>query len=251
MIQNKVSGGSSMRSSSNYKYLIFDVDDTLLDFNSAYTKAQEVIAKRLGIENSDEYKQLDDKCVWRAWRECGSENTETKDVQDNYHIYYFQYIKKHFFYLVQELQMEIDANELVRCYIESISSSKDLMECDTLHVYMELAKSYRLVLATNGIESIQNPRISEFIPFTYKTYISESIGHIKPSKLFFDSVIQDLGCEIKDCLMIGDSMTNDIIGAKEIGMDVCYYNFKQKTSTNRFAVDYEVNRIAELLKILL
>lgn len=240
-----------MRTLSKYKYLIFDVDDTLLDFYSAFKKTQDDIAGRLGIENSDEYKKLDEKCGWKAWKESGLENTEEQDVQENYHEYYYQYIKNHYSYLLQELGIGIDTDGLVNCYIESISSSKELMEPDTLHVYMTLAQRYKLVLATNGIESIQKSRISDFVPFTYKTFISEKVGYIKPSKLYFDSVMRDLGCEIKDCLMIGDSMTNDIMAAKEVGMDVCYYNIKEKTKPEGLEVDYEIHCIAELIEILL
>ena len=113
-----------MKTLRNYKYLIFDVDDTLLDFSCAYTKAQKDIAKKLGIDDFAEYRQLDEKCGWRAWKESGLENTEAKDIQENYHQYYYQYIKMHFFYLAQELKIEINLDELVNCYIESISSSK-------------------------------------------------------------------------------------------------------------------------------
>lgn len=240
-----------MRALRKYNYLIFDVDDTLLNFYSAYLKAQRDIARKLGIEDSEGYRQLDEKCGWRAWKESGLENTGAQDIQENYHVFYYQYIKKHFFYLAQELKLEIDVDELVKCYMESVSSSKELMERDTLRVYTALAKQYKLVLATNGIESIQKARITAFAPFTYKTYISEEIGHIKPSRKYFDFVIQDLGCEVTDCLMIGDSMTNDIIGAKEAGMDVCYYNIKKKIIAQDIVVDYEIHSISELMELLL
>lgn len=240
-----------MRALRDYKYLIFDVDNTLLDFSCAYAKARENIAGKLGIQDSDEYRHLDDQCVWKAWKECGLENTEAQDVQENYHIYYYQYIVKHFFYLSQELGIVIDTDELVHCYLESIASSKVPMEQDTLQVYMELWECYKLVLATNGVGSIQKPRVSAFIPFTYKTYISEKVGYIKPSLKFFTSILQDLGCRAEDCLMIGDSMTNDMIGAKEAGMDVCWYNIKKKTKKEEVAVDYEIHGIAGLREILL
>ena len=239
-----------MKALTNYKYLIFDVDDTLLNFYTAFKKSQEDMAKKLGVEYSDEYKKLDEKCGWRAWEESGLEDTKSPDVQENYHSYYFQYIKKHYMYLAQELGIEIDADELTDCYIESISSSRKLMEPETLGVYKALSKKYKLVLATNGIATIQKPRISDFIPFTYKTYISEEVGHIKPSKEFFDAMMQDLGCEANDCLMIGDSLTNDIIGAKEAGMDVCYYNRKKRSSEGGIHIDYEINSISELSEIL-
>lgn len=83
--------------------------------------------------------------------------------------------------------------------------SIEYMEPDTMQVYRTLAEEY-----------------------TYKTYISETMECIKPSKPFFEYVIQDLKCNPNQCLMIGDSLTNDIEGAKAAGMDVCFYNLSDK-----------------------
>ena len=116
---------------------------------------------------------------------------------------------------------------------------------------MKLSKRYKLVLATNGIERVQKERLSDFLPYTYKLYISEEIGFIKPTEDFYDYVMNDLKCRLEECLMIGDSIPNDMIGAKAIGMDVCYYNAKRKRIPENVLVDYEVNSIHELIQILL
>ena len=142
-------------------------------------------------------------------------------------------------------------DELVKEYINSISSSKVLMESCTLQVYKKLAGHFRLVLATNGMEKIQKERVSVLLPYTYKAYISESIGYIKPSKQFFEYVIQDLQCDPKECFMIGDSLTNDIAGAKAAGMDVCFYNRRKKELPKDLCMDYEINSVQDLEKILL
>lgn len=234
-----------------YKYIIFDVDDTLLDFGSAFHAAQKNIAIKLGIELSKEYMELDEKAGWRAWKESGLDNTESEDVQRNYHIYYYQYLRNHYLYLAQELGLDICDDELVEVYINSISASKVLMESCTLQVYKRLAEHFKLALATNGIEKIQMERVSVFLPYTYKTYISEKIECIKPSRQFFEYVIRDLQCDPKEYLMIGDSITNDILGAKAAGMDVCFYNRKKKDLPKDLLVDYEINSIQELMKVLL
>jgi len=113
------------------------------------------------------------------------------------------------------------------------------------------AAHYKMALATNGIEKIQKERVSAFLPYTYRTYISEALGCIKPSKQFFEYVIQDLECNPSQCLMIGDSLTNDMLGAKAVGMDVCYYNIKKKDKPENVMIDYEINSIQDLVKILL
>ena len=234
-----------------YKYLIFDVDDTLLDFYHAFLTAQRNIAEKLGIELSEEYYETDDKCGWRAWEECRLDKTEEKDVQENYHVYYYQYFRKHFEYLLEAYGKVYDVQELVDCYLKSISSSKVMKEPDTLSVYTKLSQKYKLILATNGIERVQKERLLDFLPYTYKLYISEAIGLIKPTEDFYNYIMNDLKCRIDECLMIGDSITNDVVGAKSIGMDVCYYNVKGKIKPENLSVDYEVNSINDLVQILL
>ena len=51
--------------------------------------------------------------------------------------------------------------------------------------------------------------------------------------------------------MIGDSITNDVMGAKTIGLDVCYYNPPNKVKSENVLVDYEINCIRDLVQILL
>ncbi len=234
-----------------YKYIIFDVDDTLLDYESAYRNAQKTIAMKLGIEYTAEYIALDDACGWKAWRESGLDNTDSADVQAHYHVYYRQYIQKHFQYLLTELDISMDVQELTAWYVDCVSGSKVLMEPDTLRIYAELAERYPLVLATNGVEEIQKSRIVDFLPYTHRVYISEVIGYIKPSAAYFNYLLQDLECVPKDCLMVGDSLTNDILGAKTAGMDVCYYNRKKKAVPDGVAVTYEIQHINELAEILM
>ena len=234
-----------------YKYLIFDVDDTLLDFYPAFLAAQRNIAGILGIELSKEYFETDDQCGWRAWEECRLDKTEEKDVQENYHEYYYKYLRKHYEYLLEAYGKEYDVQELVDCYLKSISSSKVMKEPDTLAAYMKLSQKYKLALATNGIERVQKERLSDFLPYTHGIYVSEEIGFIKPTEDFYSSIMNDLKCGPEECLMIGDSITNDIVGAKAIGMDVCYYNAKGKRKPENVPVDHEIGSINDLVQILM
>lgn len=234
-----------------YKYLIFDVDDTLLNFYVAFKSTQTAIAEKLNIEYSKEYMELDEKCGWKAWKESDLDNTNSLDIQKNYHTYYYRYVKNHYLYLLQELQLSANVDELVDCYLKTVTASKILMEENTLQVYETLSKYYCLALATNGVNPMQTERVSAFLPFTYKTYISENMGCIKPTEDFFLHIIQDLSCKPEECLMVGDSMTNDIRGASAVGMDTCYYNPRRKEIPDDIEVQYEIHEIGELLDILI
>lgn len=234
----------------SYKYIIFDVDDTLLNYGSAFYTAEKAIADYLKVEYSEEYMALSEKLGWKAWKEAGLNDTDSKDVQKNYHTYYYQYLRQHYRDLIEAYHASVCVEELVELYIRSVASSKVFMEECTLQVYKTLSEKYKLVLATNGIDRIQRERIQAFLPYTYKTYISENMNTIKPAKEFFQYIMDDIGCEQKECLMVGDSMSNDMVGALDAGMDVCYYNNRNKRIPEGISVNYEIKGIEELLNIL-
>ncbi|MBR4961192.1 MAG: HAD family hydrolase [Clostridia bacterium] len=233
-----------------YRYLIFDVDDTLLDYGYAYRTAQNRIAERLNMAYTEQYAVLDEKCGWRAWKESGLDNTGQNDIQVNYHRYYYQYHVLHYTYLMEALGKTWDPNLLAEWYMEIVSDIDALMETDTLYVYRKLASRYRLVLATNALERMQRKRLTVFLPYTYKIFISETMGYIKPASEFFVRMLDTLECCPQECLMVGDSWANDILGAKQVGIDVCYYNRIRKTIYDTIVPEYKIQKISELLEIL-
>lgn len=202
----------------SYKYIIFDVDDTLLNYGSAFYTAEKAIADYLKVEYSEGYMALSEKLGWKAWQDAGLNDTDSEDVQKNYHSYYYQYLRQHY-------------RDLIEAYHASVSVEE-------------------LVLATNGIDRIQRERIQAFLPYTYKTYISENMNTIKPAEEFFEYIIDEMECDPEECLMVGDSMSNDMVGALDAGMDVCYYNNRNKRIPEGISVNYEIKGIEELLNIL-
>ena len=141
--------------------------------------------------------------------------------------------------------------KVVECYEGSIVDSSTFQEDCTFEVFTELAKEYKLILATNGMVKIQGKRIEKLKPYVYKQYISEAMGVIKLTKEYYEYILNDLRCTPEECLMIGDSITNDIIGAKGVGMDVCYYNQKHKEMRPDIVCDYVIDSIDKLRNLLL
>ncbi|NBK77060.1 HAD family hydrolase [bacterium D16-76] len=229
-----------------YRYLIFDVDGTLLNFGHAYCRAQKAVAEKLGVSYTPEYVALDEKLSWKGWRESGLEDTGSAYIQAHYHSVYYDYLRRHFTYLLEALGMSRDVEELVACYLESVAESREWMEPDTLEVFRQLAGAHKLVLATNGISQVQRPRVRELLPYTEAVFISEEMGCIKPGEAFFQKMLADLGCGPKDCLMVGDSLSNDIKGAKSVGMPTCWYNPKGKEAGEGDRVDFVIKSIKDL-----
>lgn len=193
------------------------------------------------------FRKLDEESGWQAWMENDLENTQSEDVQRNYHLYYDRYVLGRYRYLLEKTGLSGDAEALAQVYLEAAENIKTPMEADTLAVYRKLAEEYRLIIATNGTHSMQMSRLEAFLPHTYKVFISEDVGAAKPSPAFFAHMLIALGAKAEECLMIGDSMTNDIMGAKNAGMATCYY---RPDGQRRDGADFQISRLGELLEIL-
>ncbi len=230
-----------------YRYLIFDVDGTLLNFSSAYSCAQRAVAKALGIGFSSEFVRVDEKLSWELWDEFGLSRVENETIQENYHSLYDAYLRKHFTSVAQAFGVNADVDMILKAYYAALSSSRELMEPDTLDVYRTLGKQHKMVIATNGMAQVQRSRLLDFLPTTTALFISEESGCIKPSKAFFKHMTDSLGCAPAECLMIGDSLSSDIAGAKSVGMAACWYDCKRKGSSNQRAADYYISKLGELL----
>ena len=231
-----------------YDYLIFDIDDTLLDFYSTFLHTQECSAQLLGIECNVEFRRLDDRCGWKAWRE---EGLDAGGSSADYHNRYTDYIRRHYVYLLDELGVEYDIEKLVSRYVEAFAECAEPTEPCALDVYKTLASKYRLALATNGMTEVQKKRVASILPYTYRLFASENMGVAKPMREYYDSVVSELGCQRERCLMIGDSISNDMMGAKKAGMDVCFYNPKNRPLPEDTECEYVISSLKELTDILL
>lgn len=67
--------------------------------------------------------------------------------------------------------------------------------------------------------------------------------------MFFQAVISGLGCSPHECLMIGDSMLDDMKGAKSAGFRTCWYR-RGKGSDGCEYADHCIDSITELPGLL-
>jgi 2-haloacid dehalogenase len=112
---------------------------------------------------------------------------------------------------------------------------------------------YKMYIITNGIEAVQNARFGGCAIKEYfeKCYISDAIGVAKPKKGFFDAVAADIeGFDKSKALVIGDSLTSDIKGGVEYGIDTCWLNPKGKEAPEGMNITYVIKDIRDILEIL-
>ena len=234
-----------------YKNLIFDADHTLINYTADERDALKRIFKEIGLEFTDE---MLDRCHYLSeftWTETGLYDVANERIQKEYHILYKTHLELLFTRIFSEFPSDfppLKAGEMLLKYLEDGENSLEGAE-QTLQVLKE-QKGYQIYIATNGLTSIQTGRLKRFAPYIDGLFISEEIKRIKPNPLFFEKIFERLRCTAKDCLMIGDSLSSDILGAEGVGMDACWYNPKSKENQSGAKPKFEIARLIELTKIL-
>lgn len=116
-----------------------------------------------------------------------------------------------------------------------------------------LNNEYRLYVISNGVSNTQYKRLrdSNLEQYFQKIFISEDIGFGKPMKDFFVAVMKQIPeFDLKNTLIIGDSLTADILGGTVMDMDTCWFNPHNKVNETTIIPKYEINRLSDLYKIL-
>jgi len=125
---------------------------------------------------------------------------------------------------------------------------------DGAHEVMEYLKQkgYRMHMCSNGFHEVQyrKLRASRLIDFFDTIVLSEDVGVNKPAKAFFDYALQKSGADIRSTLMIGDNFQTDIMGAKNAGLDVMFFNRWDADFTPPESINYEIHKLREIIDIL-
>ena len=113
-------------------------------------------------------------------------------------------------------------------------------------------KGYRLFAASNSFGHLQRNRLAKAGVSTLfeDTFISMDIGYDKPDVRFFEHALRATGLQAEEVLMLGDSMTTDILGAKAVGMKTCFFNRRPQEPNNTQEADIEITDIRQLLNYL-
>lgn len=230
-----------------YDIVIFDADDTLLNYSKSETNAFYSMMNEIGIDcNNDLIKMFQNICN-DEWNKKNLNNTQDENVQNKYHLLYYEYDINRFERLKELMDIDITANKLSEIYLDKFSGDCTLID-DALMVCKTLSLSSKLVIATNGLSRIQRRRLGILKDMFCKFFISEEINCIKPSQRFFNTIIEELVINnLSRILMVGDSLISDIYGANRFGMDTCWLNINGKDNKSEIKPTYEIQNLKELI----
>jgi 2-haloacid dehalogenase len=224
----------------SYKILLFDLDDTLLDFGANETDSLNKLFQQHGYTFSEELFQLYDSVNKQLWTDYENGKIVLDDV-----------LNSRFSKTMLRLGKVVDGVEWEGQYRELLGNGSQLID-GALELCRSLSASHRLFVVTNGVTSTQIKRLkkSGLYEFFEDTFDSQSIGFQKPSKEFFDYVMTHIKnfC-IEEALIIGDSLNTDIRGGLISGIDTCWINRKEQKCSAKIQSTYTVTSLDELYDI--
>ena len=110
-----------------------------------------------------------------------------------------------------------------------------------------------MLLVTNGLKEVKRPRFnaSSIIKYFEGIVVSDEIGVAKPQKEYFDYAFQAAGNPLKEkVLMVGDSLSSDIKGGNDYGIDTCLYIKGEKSFSEKIKPKFTIGSLRELLNIV-
>ena len=227
----------------SYKFLLFDLDHTLLDFDVAENQALNELLLEQGFEDIQAFKDYYipmNKAMWRDLEQGLISKEELVNTRFSRAFAYFG--------------LEKDGISLAQ-YYEIYLSQQGQTYPGALELLEELQTAgYQLYAATNGIAKIQQGRlkVSGLEAYFEQVFISDQLGSQKPEGAFFEKVGQAiLDFELDKALMIGDSLTADIAGAYQAGLNSVWYNAQNQINTSAMQPTYEVQDYDGLRILLL
>jgi 2-haloacid dehalogenase len=225
----------------NYTILLFDLDDTLLDFCANESDSLKKLFAQYGYDFSNELFSVYNSVNKQLWADYENGNISLDNV-----------LNTRFFLTMLRLGKVVDGVEWEKKYRELLGNGCQLID-GALKIIKDLSLTHRLFIITNGINLTQIKRLKQsgLYDFFEAVFDSESIGHQKPSKEFFDYVMSHIkDFEIKEALVIGDSYKTDMIGGIQAGIDTCWINRNGQEIINEYKSTYTIKSLLGLYDIL-
>lgn len=224
-----------------YRILLFDLDDTLLDFSKAEEEALRKLFANHRLEpttKTKEHFKRFNELLWKAYEKGEAEIEELANIR--------------FTVFFNEYGIEVDGIQMNKEYRNYLKENYYFIE-GALELVKNLSHHFHLYIVTNGDVDTQMKRIqlSGLTPFSRRFFISERVGFPKPKKEFFDYVFLNIdGFKKEETILIGDSYHADVVGGSLAGIDTCWFNPRMKQREGDTQPAYEIRKLEELYNLL-
>lgn len=225
-----------------YQWLLFDADGTLFDFAQAESQALSTTLASFGLQIQPHHFQIYhaiNRRVWQAF-ERGEITAATLRQQRSADF-------------IAAIGLDVSVQQFTQTYLHRLGQQTMLLD-GAEQVIQALSPAYALMLITNGLKEVQRARwaASSLRPYFSDIVISDEVGVAKPDPRIFDVAFTQMDNPPRSqVLMIGDSLSSDILGGVQYGLDTCWLNRQEKPAPDHLPIRYEIHQLRELLEILL
>ena len=224
-----------------FEFLFIDLDDTILDFHKAEHIALGKTLHSFGLTPTqtvcDRYSQINRE----HW-----ERLERKELTRE------QVLVGRFAQLFREAGMEVIPEQCARRYEANLSVGHYFLP-GAPEALEQLSKKYKLYLASNGTARVQAGRLesANIGHYFQGIFISQEIGANKPDKAYFQRCFAKIpDFDPAKAIIVGDSLSSDILGGRNAGIATCWVNPGHKPGRADIRPDYEIESLSQLDALL-
>lgn len=222
----------------NYDTILFDADRTLFDTTAGERAALRALIKTIKVPFSEDMPQAYMEINEALWKKL-----EREEIA-------FSYVQKERWRQFQErFGLSGSPMQFNQMYLAFFSQCQFLMP-HAEDVCRTLCRRKKLYIITNGTSRVQRERFanSKISPYILDFFISEDIGIPKPQWGFFYYVLTHIKpTRTSRVLIVGDSLSSDILGGNNAKIDTCWYNPEGLPNESSAVPTYEIHDLTELL----
>lgn len=223
------------------EFLFIDLDDTILDFHKAEHIALGKTFETFGL--------APDGAVMNRYSQINREHWERLERKE---LTREQVLVGRFAALFGEYGIAVEPVLCARTYEKNLSIGHYFLP-GAEEAVKSLSKKYKLYLASNGTSHVQAGRLesAKIAPYFAEIFVSQEMGANKPDRLYFERCFAKIpGFDVKKSMIVGDSLSSDILGGKQMGMMTCWVNPTGKPHPETLCPDYEIPALSALEELL-
>ncbi len=225
-----------------YTTVLFDADNTLLDFNRSEREALCDALSQMNVTPCDEMMEAYSRINQSFWKKLERGEITKAALRE-----------ARFTVFCEAFGLAVDTAALALAYTDALATKSYLL-AGAEQTCAALAPHARLCIITNGLKSVQEGRfdISPLKPLFSQVFISEELGCEKPGLAYFDAVAAALeDFDPQKTLVVGDSLSSDIQGGINAGLDTCWFNPQGAPVPQDMSITYVISRLEDVVPLVL
>ncbi len=223
-----------------YDFILFDADDTLFDFQKCANKCFTKTCVEFGFPK--------EKISYPVYRDI---NQKLWDLYSLSKIEKSVILVRRFEEYGERFGLKFNSSDFFKSYEEKLAHTVFLFSDTKCTLEYLKKRAIKIYLITNGVKFVQRTRLSlsGIEEFFDGVFISDEIGHAKPSKEYFEFVRQNIpSFDVNKALIVGDSLISDIQLGINNGIDTCLISRRKKSSST--LPTYKIKSLDELKEII-